>query len=126
MNKKVLAWLGVGFVLYILFALSVLLFYKDNPADMDWEDREAYNRRHISQLNLDDLPDKKAILDMLGTPDIVESRQQGTVHYDLLYYRTQHVKSDGKTTKDECTPLLFENGQLILWGQQAADRFAEL
>ena len=29
-----------------------------------------------------------------------------------MFYRTQHVKSDGITTQDECTFLLFVNGVL--------------
>ena len=33
-------------------------------------------------------------------------------NYQVMFYRTQHVKSDGITTQDECTFLLFVNGIL--------------
>ncbi|NQY87800.1 MAG: DUF3192 domain-containing protein [Colwellia sp.] len=30
----------------------------------------------------------------------------------VMFYRTQHIKSNGITTEDECTFLLFVNGML--------------
>ena len=36
-----------------------------------------------------------------------------------MFFRTQHVRADGLTTQDECTPLLFENDKLIAWGEGA-------
>ena len=44
-------------------------------------------------------------------------KQDGT--YRVLYYRTQKTMGDGITTKDECTPLVFRNGNLVGWGDSA-------
>jgi len=44
-------------------------------------------------------------------------KQDGT--YRVLYYRTQKTMGDGITTKDECTPLVFRNGELVGWGDSA-------
>ena len=34
----------------------------------------------------------------------------------VLFYRTNHKHSDGETTRDETTPLVFRNDQLVGWG----------
>jgi hypothetical protein len=33
-----------------------------------------------------------------------------------LFYRTQRKHSDGETTRDETTPLVFRDNRLIGWG----------
>ena len=59
------------------------------------------------------------VLETLGSPDLTYfSKQQNDV-YQIVYYRTQLVKSDGITTQDECTGLLFKNGLLLVWGDNA-------
>jgi hypothetical protein len=42
--------------------------------------------------------------------------------YELLSYYTDMNKEDYKLTKDEMTPLIFENGKLIGWGWTFFDR----
>jgi len=37
--------------------------------------------------------------------------------YEILYYWTDVKPQDGTITDDELTPLIFENGKLIGWGQ---------
>lgn len=34
----------------------------------------------------------------------------------VLFFRTQHRHSDGETSRDETTPLVFRNDTLIGWG----------
>ncbi|MGQ9571401.1 MAG: DUF3192 domain-containing protein [Thermodesulfovibrionales bacterium] len=34
----------------------------------------------------------------------------------ILFYYTQRKWADGGYTKDECTPIVFENGKLVGWG----------
>ena len=39
--------------------------------------------------------------------------------YEVLFFRTHRTHSDGETTKDECTPLVFRDGVLIGFGDKA-------
>ncbi|MFQ3235837.1 MAG: hypothetical protein ACI9C4_001400 [Paraglaciecola sp.] len=83
----------------------------------DWKDTEQKNRKSIAilqpQLN------KEQVSDRLGGADFSEFFEKDGDKYHVLYFRTQHKKSDGLTTKDECTPLVLRNGMLIGWGDSA-------
>lgn len=39
--------------------------------------------------------------------------------YEALYYYTELKQRDDKITDDELTPLLFKNGKLVAWGDDA-------
>ena len=80
-----------------------------------FEVREEENRAAISRLTIG--TSASAVLMKMGTPDFDERFSRDGVEYRVLYYRTQRVTADGMTTKDECTPLIFANGELIGWGQ---------
>jgi hypothetical protein len=90
---------------------------------MDWKDRQAFNKVQISKLELG--LQKKKILTLLGSPDITEAKRNGDKELQVMFYRTQHKKSDGITTEDECTALLFENNELIAWGESAYKSFVD-
>lgn len=126
MDKKVLKFVLGGFAIYGIFAASVLTFYEDDPDQMNWEDRQAYNKRYINQLSIENNVDTKTVIAALGSPDITEAKRLDTVNYQVMFYRTQHEKSDGMTTKDECTALLFKDGVLISWGESAYNKYSEL
>lgn len=83
----------------------------------DWQDTEQKNRRIIAKL--EPLLTTKVVTDMMGTPDFSEYYQDEGEKFLVLYYRTQRVEGDGVTTKDECTPLVFKNSQLVGWGDTA-------
>lgn len=117
MNKKILTRIGFGVALYALFVVAVLLFYPDKPQDMDWKDREEYNKVQVSKLELG--LSKQQILAILGSPDISEAKKTAQDTLQVMFYRTQHIKADGITTMDECTALLLENDQLVAWGESA-------
>ncbi len=119
MVKKVLRYVILGIGIYALIAGLVITFYKDDPGAMIWQDREAYNKRFIAKLSADEPRQIEEVLDVLGTPDLTFVKKRGDDLYQIVYYRTQHVKSDGITTQDECTGLLFKNKLLILWGPSA-------
>ena len=121
MNNKIAVRIGMGIVLYVLFVAAVLFFYPDKPQDMDWQDREEYNKVQIAKLELGQT--KSAILELLGSPDITEAKRIGDYELQVMFYRTQHRQADGITTEDECTPLLFENNLLIEWGESAYQRY---
>ena len=111
MNKKVIGRIILALMVYAIFVALVVTFYDDSPDQMKWNDREAYNRQFIAKIKLDNFTFEQA-LTQLGSPDITEARTVDEVNYQVMFYRTQHVKSDGITTQDECTFLLFVNGTL--------------
>jgi hypothetical protein len=113
----------MGVVAYAIFVVAVLTFYPDKPEDMDWKDREEYNKVQVSKLELG--LHKQAILDLLGSPDISEAKRIGEKELQVMFYRTQHKQADGITTADECTPLLFIYGQLVAWGDSAYQSYVD-
>jgi hypothetical protein len=122
MNKKVIGRILLALTVYALFVALVIIFYDDSPDQMKWDDKEAYNRQFIAKIKLDDFTFEQA-LTQLGSPNITEARVVNDVNYQVMFYRTQHVKSDGITTQDECTFLLFINGMLKEIG--LGDRYPE-
>ncbi len=125
MNKKVIVRILFALAAYGIFVGLVVNFYDDSPAKMQWEDREAYNRQFIAKLTLEEFNFDTAI-EQLGSPDITEAKVVDNIRYQVSFYRTQHVKSDGITTQDECTALLFSNGVLTAIGKTAYQQFQKL
>lgn len=124
MSSNPMKYIKFGVLLYAVFAAVVLVIGSQSPTtpdEMEWEDRQRFNRIHIGKLELGDT--RKYIVSELGSPDISEAKQVKDTTLSLLFYRTQHVSSDGKTTKDECTSLLFKDGVLVAWGQPAIDMY---
>ncbi|QBG37585.1 DUF3192 domain-containing protein [Litorilituus sediminis] len=111
MNKKVISRILLALAAYGIFVALVVTFYDDSPDKMEWKDREAYNRQFIAKIKLEEFTFDQAI-EQLGSPDITEAKTVQDTKYQVMFYRTQHVKSDGITTQDECTFLLFVNGVL--------------
>lgn len=125
MNKKIIARILVALAAYGVFVALVINFYDDSPAKMQWEDREDYNRQFITKLELEKFNFDSAI-EQLGSPDITEAKIVNEKRYQVSFYRTKHVKSDGITTQDECTALLFTNGILTAIGKTAYQQFQAL
>ena len=111
MNKRIISRILLALTVYAIFVGLVVTFYDDSPDKMKWDDREAYNRQFIAKIKLKSFTFEQA-LTQLGSPDITEARTVDEMYYQVIFYRTQHVKSDGITTQDECTFLLFINGAL--------------
>lgn len=125
MLKKFIRYLILGLGLYALIATLVIAFYKDDPQAMIWQDRESFNKRYIEKLSLDSQTTLNTVLDYLGSPDLTFAKRNNEQVLQIIFYRTQHITSDGITTMDECTGLLFKNGQLILWGPSAYSKYQE-
>ena len=123
MNGKVARRIGIGVCLYAMFVAAVIFFYPDKPEDMDWKDREEYNKVQIAKLELG--VTRQEILATLGSPDISEAKKIDGNKIQVMFYRTQHKKSDGITTQNECTPLLFENDMLVAWGKGAYESYTD-
>ena len=85
--------------------------------DSSWKKTQRYNQEQINKLTLQ--MSAEDIRTLLGTPDFTESFNKDGETVQVLFYRTHHQKSDGKTTKDECTPLVFKQNRLTGWGDKA-------
>lgn len=101
MNSKVTRLIVSGIALYAIFVFLVVAFYPDKPENMDWQDREAYNKVQITKLKLGIT--REEVLALLGSPDITEAKIEDGTTIQVMFYRTQHVRADGLTTQDECT-----------------------
>lgn len=126
MKIKTLLWLLVGIGIYLLATLVILRFYPDNPAQMNWQDREAFNAKFIQRLDVAKPVQQEYLISRLGSPDITEAYRNNDAVYQLLYYRTHRKAADGITTADECTALLFIDRQLSAVGDDAIARYLEL
>ena len=111
MNKKLFTRITLALAAYGIFAALVIVFYDDSPDKMKWEDRETYNRQFIAKIKLEAFTFDQALAE-LGSPDITEAIKVTENNFQVMFYRTQHMKSDGITTQSECTFLLFVNGVL--------------
>lgn len=117
MNGKIVKRIGIGVALYAAIVIGLIKFNPDDTSDMSWEDRQDFNKVQISKLALG--TSRSSILELLGPPDISEAKKQQDSRIQVMFYRTHHVKSDGITTQNECTALLFENDVLTSWGKGA-------
>ncbi len=82
----------------------------------DWKDEQRDNRAAIA--NLDIGMQRSEVVERLGTPNYSEAFTKDNVEYRVLRFRTQHRQSDGETTPDETTPLVFKDDTLIGWGDE--------
>ncbi|ALS97743.1 DUF3192 domain-containing protein [Lacimicrobium alkaliphilum] len=123
MNNKIIRRAAIGFLIYLIFAALVLFFYPDDPDAMDWRDREQYNKVQVAKLDLG--TSREEIIALMGAPDISEAKQVKDQRIQIMFYRTQHMESDGITTMNECTPLLFENDILIAWGDGTYQQYTD-
>lgn len=85
-----------------------------------WEKQERKNRDSIAKFELG--INQEQVLNTLGSADFNELVSVNGENVQVLYYRTQRVREDGLTTKDECTPLVFVNNSLVGWGDAAVTR----
>ena len=81
-----------------------------------WKDEQDRNAKVISQLEIG--AERMDVMDRLGSPNFSEAYTREKDEYRVLFYRTERRHSDGYTTRDETTPLVFRNDVLIGWGQE--------
>ncbi|MDA0788844.1 MAG: DUF3192 domain-containing protein [Proteobacteria bacterium] len=99
----------------------VVAIGNDMEHDEDqWETRQERNDRYIRALQLGQ--SQSMVESELGRPDFSESFRRDGDEYQVLYYRTQRMHGDGRTSKDETTPLVFVDEVLVGWGESAIDR----
>ncbi|MGJ8682837.1 DUF3192 domain-containing protein [Paraglaciecola sp.] len=83
----------------------------------DWKNKEHKNRKLIAKLTAD--VTYESVVNRFGIADFNEFYKVDASTYQVLYYRTQKVDADGITSKEECTPLVFKDGYLHGWGDDA-------
>lgn len=101
----------------MLLPLSGCVIVNGEPGwvgSSDWEDEERDNREAISHLEIGSA--RTEIIGQLGTPSFSEAFTRDGEEYRVLFYRTQRRHSDGDTSRDETTPLIFRGDALIGWG----------
>lgn len=86
-----------------------------------WQVQQEKNRANLTKLSIGMTLDQ--VQTVMGVADFTEAHAEGEDESakvtQVLFYRTQWGKSDGKTTKDECTPVVFKNAKLVGWGETA-------
>ena len=98
MNTKVIRLILAGIALYAVFVFMVIAFYPDKPENMDWKDREEYNRVQITKLKLGST--REEVLALLGSPDITEAKRQGATAIQVMFFR--HLSSILTSLSDIC------------------------
>lgn len=123
MKSKTSVIIGSIFAAYVAFVAVVVLVYEPTPDEMDWEDRQVYNSQKMTDLSLgQDITEVKSLL---GKADFSEAKAVQETQLQVLFYRTHHEKSDGITTKEECTPLIFKNNKLMAWGDDTYKQYLD-
>jgi len=89
----------------------------DYSEDSNWKKTQRFNQEQVNKLQMGMSADD--IRTLMGAPDFSESFTKDGETVQVLFYRTHHEKSDGKTTKEECTPLIFKQNRLTGWGEKA-------
>ncbi len=87
----------------------------DGSDGTSWQARQNDNNAYIADLRLGTPLDH--VRADLGQPDFSEGYMSEGRDVLILRYRTHHRRSDGETTRDETTPLVFVDGQLAGWGE---------
>ncbi|HKI75438.1 MAG TPA: DUF3192 domain-containing protein [Pseudomonadales bacterium] len=88
-------------------------------SESDWQARQRRNLHAIEHMQLGKT--RASVESELGDPDFTDSFKRNGSTFVVLYYRTRHMHDDGRTTKDETTPLVFADGSLVGWGESAID-----
>jgi hypothetical protein len=121
MKSRIPVIIGSIFAAYIAFVAVIMMSYDPTPDEMDWEDRQAYNRAKMTEITIGQSIDE--VKNMFGKADFSEAKISNEQNLQILFYRTQHKESDGETTKEECTPLLFKQGLLVAWGEDTYQQY---
>ncbi|MDT0593686.1 DUF3192 domain-containing protein [Glaciecola petra] len=119
MKKSILVVSLTSVLLLSGCVISIDDDYDSDNNGTSWAELEEENREKISLLSVG--ASINSVRRSMGTPDFDELLVKNEQEHRILFYRTQRTKGDGTTTKDECTPIIFLNGELIGFGQTALD-----
>ncbi len=75
------------------------------------------NRENLLMLELGMTP--REVLMVMGDPNLNEAYVLDEDRsLKVFFYYTNRMAADGNETKDEMTPVVFENGRLVGWGEE--------
>ncbi|MFT5235822.1 MAG: outer membrane protein assembly factor BamE (lipoprotein component of BamABCDE complex) [Shewanella sp.] len=111
--------IGLAFIGAVSLGLSgCVINVGEGDSDWNsWERTQSENRDNLTKLNLGMSQDQVNVL--MGKADFYEAYIHNEKEVHVLFYRTQRNSGDGKTTKDECTPVVISNNSLVGWGERA-------
>lgn len=111
--------IGLAFIGAVSLGLSgCVINLGEGESDWNsWERTQTENRDNLTKLNLGMSQEQVNVL--MGKADFNEAYIENDKEVHVLFYRTQRTNGDGKTTKDECTPVVISNNTLIGWGEKA-------
>ena len=98
----------------ILFALTAVALLLLTACGME---ERAHNRQGVANLNKG--MTKQEVTSLLGQPLTDEVYNEP----DVWFYYTECRWSDGAITRDECTPVVFENDRVVGWGHDFLKRY---
>lgn len=117
MNKWMMTGAAVVAVVSLQGCIVVSESGKYDDEQYQGQADERENRDIIASLDMQ--TSLQAVKRRLGTPEFSDRWQEQSHQYEVLYYRTHRKHSDGMTTRDECTPIVFKDGQLVGTGDLA-------
>jgi hypothetical protein len=85
----------------------------------DWRHRQERNEEAVAHLELGRT--LSSITSELGAPDMTEAFVRDGHSFRVLFYRSRLMHEDGRTTRNETTPLVFVDGELVGWGESAIE-----
>ena len=103
----------------LLFLQGCVIAVNSGDWDDDWSKRQKQNAERLQALALG--VGESAIREEFGEPDFTDAFVRDGDEFTVLYYRTHRRHHDGRTTRDETTPLVFVGGELVGWGDSAID-----
>lgn len=115
--KQVVALMTVAALSLGLSGCIIVTETEHRQSSSEVADKEQRNRQIIASLQ--ESTSVATVEAELGVPEFSDLVTRDGERYRVLYYRTQRVHADGNTTRDECTPLVFKDGQLIGTGELA-------
>lgn len=113
------------------FLTGCVIAVSDGEADTHWAGSNSSSWQHHHKKNREVIADLKmdrsyqSVLAQLKTPSFTELLKKDDDVYQVLFYATHSIHSDSKTTKDECTPLVFKNDKLVGVGESALNMIAK-
>lgn len=111
--------MGLALILPLIALNGCVIAVNTPDSENHWYDRQHRNERIIDHMPLG--RNRALVEDELGKPDFVDSFLRDGSTFTVLYYRTRQIHSDGKTSRDETTPLVFVDDKLVGRGTSAID-----
>ncbi|RLA04902.1 MAG: hypothetical protein DRQ47_02515 [Gammaproteobacteria bacterium] len=117
-TKKLLLALPLAFSLSGCIIVDGDGDWDDHYSSSSWQSEQEKNRDNINSLVLG--AKRSDVMIKMGEPNFSEAfTKDNGKSYQILFYRTHREHGDGETSKDETTALVFENDNLIGWGNDA-------